>query len=377
MDRISRAMRFQLGKYMFEIIGQKVMSTGIDMLKEPYNLVYIQTFTLDGTPVLRTIGVDRNTPLIFAVYTSESQTGFCRLASIVPGDGTFAKGSDYVQTSIIHFKLGRFILNAQRFGMIPVILNNPYSTNAKRGDVKRERHLDDESRSIKGFGFGVPTETCAHFTPQIAEYLQHTSLQLRHEYPTVLDVVFVCAHVFKNNDIVMRGRIFKIGLRSHDASSEIDIYVLKYTCRRTTPLPADLKHTHTFVSSSAGACIPVLIKQRTLTNDDDDVTEFGTYANYIPGFGAYVCKIFEYTRQLPPALTLKEREHEFPKLNDMYTYIGKLYEHLYPADVLDAALGAQQVSFPMRIKALSAPPFSRRRRRLRSRKSRRKRHASI
>ena len=345
-------LRFKLGKYMFEIIGQKAMETGIEMAKEPYNLVYVQTFELDGTPVQRTIGTldDINTPLIFAVYTSESQAGFCRFASIEAGTGAFAKGDDYAQTSVIHFKLGRFILNAQRNGMIPVIPINPYSTKSKRGDVKRERHLQDKSRSTRGVGFGVdaPQEACARFTPRIAEYLQTTSDQLRREYPTVIDVAFVCAHVFKNSDIAVRGNIFKIGLRSHDATREIEIYVLKYTCRRTTR-----SNLYPFVSSSDGACIPVLIKQRTADADDDDVTEFGTYRNYIPGFGAYICKMFEYTRQLPAELTAQDEE--FPKLNEMYTFIGKLYERLYPADILNAALDAKQVIFPVRTRGLSAP----------------------
>jgi hypothetical protein len=365
-------LRFKLGKYIFKIIGQKAMETGIEMAKEPYNLVYVQTFELNGTPVQRTIGTldDINTPLIFAVYTSESQAGFCRFASIEAGTGAFAKGDDYAQTSVIHFKLGRFILNAQRNGMIPVIPINPYSTKSKRGDVKRERHLQDKSRSTRGVGFGVdaPQEACARFTPRIAEYLQTTSDQLRRDYPTVIDVAFVCAHVFKNRDIAVRGNIFKIGLRglrSHDASREIEIYVLKYTCRRTTR--RNLSPLYPFVSSSDGACIPVLIKQRTAGDDadDDDVTEFGTYRNYIPGFGAYICKMFEYTRQLPVELTVQNEE--FPKLNEMYTYIGKLYEQLYPADILNAALDAKQVIFPVRTRGLSAPPISRRRQRQRQR----------
>ena len=355
------------------------------MLKEPYNLVYIQTFELDGTtPVLRTVGLmeDVGTPVIFAVYTSDSQAGFCRFASIDPANGAFAKGDDYAQTSVIHFKLGRFILNAQRNGMIPVIPINPYSAKSKRGDVKRERHLQDKSRPIRGFGFGVDApQACAHFTPHIAEYLQNTSDQIRHEYPTVIDVVFVCAHVFKNSDIAVRGNIFKIGLRSHDATREIEIYVLKYTCRRTRNLSPLLRQTYTFVSSSDGACIPVLITQRTIGDHvDDDVTEFGTYINYIPGFGAYVCKMFEYTRQLPVELTVPERKDEFPKLNEMYTYIGQLYARLYPADILNAALVERQVIFPVRTRGASAPLASSRtrtRRKRRSQRSHRRNAASI
>jgi hypothetical protein len=375
-------LRFRLGKYIFEIIGQKAMETGIEMTKEPYNLVYIQTFELNGTPVQRTIGDDRNTPLIFAVYTSESQAGFCRFASIDPGTGAFAKGEDYAQTSVIHFKLGRFILNAQRNGMIPFISINPYSTKSKRGDVKRERHLDDKSRSTRGVGFGVDApQACARFTPLIAEYLQSTSDHLRQEYPTVKDVVFVCAHTFKNSDIVVRGNIFKIGLQSYDAAREIEIYVLKYTCRRTRNLSPRLRQTYTFVSSSDGACIPVLIKQRTAGDDAaDDVTEFGTYRNYIPGFGAYVCKMFEYTRQLPVELTGPDRKDEFPKLNEMYTYIGHLYTRLYPADILNAALDAKRVIFPVRTRGASVPlalSLSITRRKRRDIKSRSRRSASI
>ena len=364
-----RRLRFKLGNYIFEIIGQKLIDLhGLNTSKEPYNLVYIQTFTLDGTPLMR----ENGTAMIFSVYNSESQAGFCRLASINPADGSFVKGDDYAQTTVIHFKLGRFILNAlQRGGIIPVMSENPYTTATNSmGDVKREyKHLKDASRPIRGPGFGAvaaPQEACGKFTPRIAEYLKETSAELRHQYPTVIDVVFVCSHVFKTGIISIRGRIFKIGLRSRPSGSdgddasqparEIEIYVLKYTCRRLSAVSPSSHNKYTFVSSVDGSCIPVLIKRRTPTADggvDDDVSAFGTYANYIPGFGAYICKIFEYTLQLPKELTAPGREDEFPKLNGMYTYVGNLYAQLYPAEILNAALDARRVILPLRARGVS------------------------
>jgi hypothetical protein len=377
-DNINRKLRLKLGKYIFEIIGQKRINLhGLNTSKDPYNLVYIQTFTLDGAPILR----DNGTTMIFSVYNSESQAGFCRLASIDPADGTFVKGDDYAQTTVIHFKLGRFILNAlQRGGIITTITANPYSSaKMTMGDVKREhRHVDDASRPIRGRGFGAvgaPQEACGKFTPRIAEYLQQTADQLQQEYPTVIDVEFVCSHVFNTGAIAIRGRIFKIGLRGAGSNDgEIEIYVFKYTCRkidagsdRGTALSP---RKYSFISSSSGACIPVLIKRRTLTAEggaDEDVTAFGTFANYIPGFGAYVCKIFEYTLQLPRELTEPGSESELPKINDMYTYIGNLYARLYPAAILDAALDAKRVFLPSRARGASLSRSVRLKRRVRSR----------
>ena len=121
---------------------------------------------------------------------------------------------------------------------------------------------------------------------------------------------------------------------------------------------------YSIISSSSGTCIPVLIKRRTLltavdgrsaiADVDEDVTAFGTFANYIPGFGAYICKIFEYTLQLPRELTDPGSDRELPKINDMYTFIGDLYARLYPASILDAALDAKRVVLPSRVRGKSA-----------------------
>lgn len=375
---LNRKLRFKLGKYIFEIIGQKRINLhDLKSMKDPYNLVYIQTFTLsDGAPVLR----ENGTPMIFAVYNSESQAGFCRLASIDPANGSFVKGDDYAQTTVIHFKLGRFILNAlQRGEIIPTISANPYSTAKETMcDVKREhKHLKDASRPIRGAGFGAmaaPQEACGKFTPRIAEYLQRTSDELQHQYPTVIDVEFVCSHVFNTGVIAIRGRIFKIGLRGdrdRDRDREIEIYVFKYTCRKLDAVVGSTRSSssssprkYSFISSSSGTCIPVLIKRRTLltavdgrsaiADVDDDVTAFGTFANYIPGFGAYICKIFEYTLQLPRELTDPGSDRELPKINDMYTFIGDLYARLYPVSILDAALDAKRVVLPSLVRGKSA-----------------------
>jgi hypothetical protein len=64
--------------------------------------------------------------------------------------------------------------------------------------------------------------------------------------------------------------------------------------------------------------------------DPEDITPMGTYANYIPGYGAYICKLFEYTDQLPAGI------QNVVAVSPYYTFVGRLYANLYPSEHLQA-----------------------------------------
>ena len=328
-------MSIHLGKYQFRIVGRKTIGgehkiTGRDIKNEPYELVYIQTYDLtSGEPesVKRTDG----NPLIFAVYMSQSQMGFCRFASFTPGT-TFDKGPDYAQTTLINFKLGEFIINQMQNPEIRVYGpdENPYkTTEPESGDILRERvHLMDTKRmsQITNFGYEVPPQKCGKITAEIYTYLQNTSAEIKAKFPTMIGVEFVCNHSYSTSFANVKGRVFKIILQSAPAQEPIEIEIFLY------------KYTVTFTSrgETESGTIPVLMKMHR--EDPEDITEMGTYANYITSFGAYVCKLFEYTIQLPRGIP------NVVEVSDHYSFVGRLYDNLYPSEHLQSFLQQAQPS---------------------------------
>ena len=79
--------------------------------------------------------------------------------------------------------------------------------------------------------------------------------------------------------------------------------------------------------------------KKHIPTDPEDITPVGTYGNYIPVFGAYICKMFEYTHQLPPGIP-----NVLYEVNEHYSFIGNLYTNLYPSEHLQAFLQQQDVS---------------------------------
>jgi hypothetical protein len=136
----------------------------------------------------------------------------------------------------------------------------------------------------------------------------------------------------------VEGTIFKVVLQSSDLSKYIEIFVYKYTVSSTS-------EAFTFSGT-----IPVLVKEHNPENLED-ITEVGTYANYIPT-GAYVCKLFEYNLQLTNVMrhTPTEEEKEIYatqvtskiiKVNDQYSFVGQLFNGLYPTSHLEEFLKSQ------------------------------------
>ena len=321
-------MSISLGKYGFHIVGRKTirgetMVIGTATKNEPYEVAYVQTYDLSSgnpVPVLRTTGPQSGNPLVFSVYMSQSQMGFCRFASYTPTT-TFDKGPDYAQTTLINFKLGQFIISQMPNPAIRVYgaNENPYGEDS--GDIIRERaHLLDKSRmtQIDGFGHAVPPEKCGDVTAEIYAYLQSTSAEIRAKFPTMVHAELVCAHSYATSFANVNGQVFKLILQSAAQPLQyIEIFLYMYTVTLTA---SGATESHT---------IPVLMKMHNPA-DPEDITAMGTYANYIPGYGAYICKLFEYTVQLPPGI------QNVIEVSPYYTFVGRLYANLYPSEHLQA-----------------------------------------
>jgi hypothetical protein len=324
-------MNITLGKYQFHIVGRttvKPNTSGIhnrDKKTESYEVFYIQTFNLDDSLVLResTNPLLDAKPLIFGVYMSQSQMGFCRLASFHPTT-IFGKGNDYSQTTLINFKLGQFIISKMQDSSIQYYPNGPY---ADAGPIIRENHLMDQTRitQIDNFGHTAPPQKCVAIKPGIYDYLQATSSDIKTKFPTRVGVEHICDHSYNTMFANVNGGIFKIILESAEAPPQrIEIYLYNYTLYLTEN------------KTTVNGTIPVLMKRHNPL-DPEDITEFGTYGNYISSYGAYICKLFEYNDQLPSVM------HGVVKINAYYTFIGGWYNNLYPSEHLQAFLQQQDV----------------------------------
>lgn len=355
---------FMIGNYEFQLIGKKTIDTQIDevrgrelMKDAPMMMYYVATYNRDRSPVLTTVHGRKRTPpkesvkpLIFAVYMSESQMGFCRLANFKPGSVLINKGPDYAQSSLINFKLGNFILhNLNHPSVIQypftdsdgVTIESPYPYKPFHDaklysyyDYLFEPNVTDKAR-IKDVIAPV-SEKCGEMTPRISSFLEETSHSLQTNFPTMVHTEFVCNHEYSTSFANVNGTIFKVVLQSSDLSKQIEIFMYKYTVNLTGQ------------AFKFSGTIPVLVKEPNPANPED-ITEVGTYANYIPT-GAYVCKLFEYNLQLTDMMKHDPSEEEEKKIyatqvtskiikvNDQYSFVGQLFNGLYPSSQLETFL---------------------------------------
>lgn len=360
---------FMIGNYGFQLIGKKTMEDakqtaviGRELMKDaPMVMYYVAAYNADGSPVLtnlrgrkRTPPDESGKPLIFAVYMSESQMGFCRLASFKLGSVSLNKGPDYAQSSLINFKLGRFILqNLNHPSIIQypvtdpdgVTIGSPYpdetfSDKLYYYDYLLEPNVVDKAR-IKS-DIAPASEKCGEMTPRISIFLEETSRSLQKQFPTMVHAEIVCNHSYSTSFAKVDGIIYKVVLQSLDSPKQIEMFVYKYTVQSAT----STSEAFTFSGT-----IPVLVKEHNPANPED-ITEVGTYASYFPT-GAYVCKLFEYNLQLINIMrhTPTEEEKEIYatqvtskiiNVNDQYSFVGQLFDGLYPTSQLEEFLKSQR-----------------------------------
>jgi hypothetical protein len=359
-----------IGNYGFKLVGKKQMedtkSTAVRdralMKDAPMVMYYVEAYNHDRSPVLATISGRKRThigggkPLIFAVYMSESQMGFCRLASFKLGTVSINKGPDYAQSSLIHFKLGQFILqNLNDPGIIEYpftdsagkTIRSPYpnetfSDTVYYDDYLTEPNIVDKTRIKEEIT--AASEKCGEMTPGISKYLEETSRSIQTHFPHMVSIEVVCDHSYSTSFAKVEGTIYKVVLQSSDLSKYIEIFVYKYTVQSAT----STSEAFTFSGT-----IPVLVKEHNPANPED-ITEVGTYANYIPT-GAYVCKLFEYNylqldkimRHTPPTDAEKELyatqvTSKIIRVNDQYSFVGQLFNGLYPTSILEYFLKSQK-----------------------------------
>ena len=312
------SLEYALDNYLFKLIGK------IEIVKdEVHTIVYVQTLDKSTRQPLTTVrcvnGRERSEECIFAVYASQSQMGFFRLASSIPGSPVlFDKGRCYSQTTIIDFGFGRFIQG--NITIIPVLQTPPYADGIFiKNELDRKCIGLIDNKTVTKGGRVLPVnrtpEYCGEMTGNILNYLQSTSAELKTNYPTVTAIERVCDHLFTTTFARVSGHIFKVALSSTNGTKpdQIEIFLFQY-------------HIVTIHQWSYDGVIPVFIKPVTSAT----VTVYGTYSQYIIGYGAYICKLFEYLVQLTQLASLPPG-YVIP-VNETYAFIGRLYEGLYPSE---------------------------------------------
>jgi len=194
--------------------------------------------------------------------------------------------------------------------------------NKKIESIKND--IDDTSRIEKIEPFysysEIFTNRCGVSTDARDENLKALSKQIQENFPTLGEPELVYDNFTFQDSIrvsywsqaadttSLKGKIYKILLRSVDGN-DIYLYFMVYSLKT---VPYSRESISPLIV--ANKCTPIFM---TTT---DKITQFGLYAKYVVA-GNYICKIMDYTQQC-----LKTNR----KCTMSYSYIGQIYDTLYP-----------------------------------------------
>jgi len=320
----------------FQLLGRAKKS-------ERYNLV-VQIRSIDME------GKERD----FWTYRSNSELGLWRLCmKTTEFSATFYKGeNDYVQASLIHLSLQRF-LNECSFSLPYINIHGKEfelcvcatATNSSCGMNEAKDEIDDlgrvisqelpfqklvdiDEQGIAGCGL-IPYGMDDH---DVDEILSKFSKEFEAEFEmdkSSLNLLF--SYHFDFEEIVDGdATVYSITLRrkqKHKSlkTNEVNLYFSK---AKLTPKPdsyfdyGDMEENVSRICSQDFHIFPFL-----LTTSSVKITPFGLYSNYIP-CGIFICKLFDYHSDEYPQCTLTEKKHH--RCTNMYSYIGRRYADIFP-----------------------------------------------
>ena len=317
----------------------------------------------------------------FWIYKSNSELGFWRLCIIrrnfrsFSEQFTFAKGEDYVQTTLIHIDLQLYVNNLLQNGLIPEVFLNEiekdnecvcfissdrcFEFNDKIYDV-----INDTNRIIRGEPFETLIKVkqrnrvdCGNITnyeyednTRLMSYLYKFSEEFAADYDIVEIKQIGTTDFLFEDTIHTHGKINRIHLRTKvrymDKPLLNNIYLYTLTVILTPTLQIHLdedvnpKKHNIFSSNVAEICKNKLIKNRTihsfpflLTPNTSEINEYGIYTQYIHT-GLYICKLFDYA--IPKQCTKLEISNK--QCCEKYAYIGNRYVNLFPISYLNQVI---------------------------------------
>jgi hypothetical protein len=314
----------------------------------------------------------------FWIYKSNSELGLWRLCIIrrhfrsFSEEYSFAKGEDYVQTTLIHVDLQLYVNKLLKKGLIPEVFlseiekddecvcfissDRCFEFNDKIYDV-----INDPNRIIKGEPFETLIKIkqrnnvyCGNITDyeyedneRLLKFLHTFSQEFGADY-NIVEIKQIGTTDFLFEDAIhTHGKINRIHLQRKvnymDKPILNDIYLYTLTLIFTPKLQIHLdevnipKKHNIYSSNVVDICKNKFIKHRTihsfpflLTPITSEINEYGIYTQYIPT-GLYICKLFDYA--IPKQCTRLEISNK--QCCERYAYIGNRYINLFPISYLN------------------------------------------
>ena len=314
----------------------------------------------------------------FWIYKSNSELGLWRLCIIrrqfrsFSEEFSFAKGEDYVQTTLIHVDLQLYVNDLLQKGLIPeVFLNEIEKDNECVCFISSDRCfefndriydvINDTNRIIRGEPFETLIKIkqrnnvyCGNITNdeyedngRLMNYLYKFSEEFGGNYDIVEIKQIGTTDFLFEDTIHTHGKINRIHLRTKvnymDKPILNDIYLYTLTLIFTPTLQTHLdednipKKHNIYSSNVVEICKNKFIKNRAihsfpflLTPITSEINEYGIYSQYIPT-GLYICKLFDYA--IPKQCTKSEISNK--QCCQRYAYIGSRYINLFPISYLN------------------------------------------
>jgi hypothetical protein len=322
----------------------------------------------------------------FWIYKSNSELGLWRLCiirnhiySFETENFSFAKGEDYVQTTLIHIDLQLYVNRLLKDGLIPeVFLDAVEKDNECVCFISSDRCfefndkiyqvINDKNRIIKGEPFETLIKikernnvNCGNITSyeyEDNERLLQFLYTFSREFSSTYDIVDIkqigTTDFLFENSIHTHGKINRIHLRRKvnylDKPILNDVYLYTLTLVFTPTLRnhldeerkvyADPKKTNIYSYTLLDLSRNKPIKNRTihsfpflLTPITSEINEYGIYTQYISS-GIYICKLFDYA--VPKQCTKLEIINK--QCCDTYAYIGNRYVNIFPITYLNKVI---------------------------------------
>jgi hypothetical protein len=277
----------------------------------------------------------------FSVYLSNSDLGCFRLCLYYMGSGKYHKGDqDYIQQTFIHVKLQKFIHerldkldldNVKCYCMVNPNSeynyedNETYYLNHKEWN-KINNHIDLISRKIRKEPFKEYSKNkCGQdqdkkFTDVNNELNNFSKLlKILYDYNYSNNEPISEVNI-DDSDNVYDLEFYKVKLKLKDQEREqeyIDNIILYYCNAKITKFMNKVVEPNPIYIS-----LPVFLT----TEEDDKITEFGTFNKYILA-GNYICKAFDYFKQCSEDDPNREKENYC--FNE-YVLIGDRYNNIFP-----------------------------------------------
>jgi hypothetical protein len=312
----------QIDNFYFRILNKNLENDITRLIVNIYSSTnYDELIKLDSE-------IDFNQVNKFSVYLSNSDLGCFRLCLKLR---IYIKGDDYIQTTFIHVKLQEFIYKCLdklvESDIIFCLCRTEYLSNDDWDKISD--HIEDKSRQIEKEPFKTYSKfKCGDIIDNVKIKLDDFSLQLKELYNySDNDNEFIFNHIV-NNINIYNIQFYKIKLKLKQKNDFYQDNITLYYCNLYITQFLEKKlNDPTFYN------LPIFL------TIDDQITEFGTFNNYILA-GNYICKIFDYIEQCMPILSSFDMviEEKNNKCFKNYYLIGDRYDNIFPLNDINKEL---------------------------------------